>query len=160
MKKELIKLITSKLIKSPAKAKPKAGKLSAKAKKVQECIAASDFGCKKQAVTSLMSIVLGEDISPLKMENMFKPGQVLKIVADSTDHEYATGSFVAVVKNNEDGDEIWVDSGEANDSEDLKYIASIDAILATPAEIKQFISSLSSRTEKQLVFMLTSLTNG
>jgi len=140
--------------------KTRTKKLSKKAEQVKEFVKKSDFGCKKDSVLQLMSIVLGEKLEYVDNMMIFKPGQVRKIVIDTDDagsgHRWKVGQLVVAV-NYSDADESHFSDGTEGNEDDFNYLYDEDHVAATPAEVTAFLKQLKKRTETQLTHLLKAL---
>lgn len=65
--------------------------LSKKARNIVRIIEISDFGCKKQAVTDLMSELLGEKLPCAKSSSSRPPGTVVVPTGNPNSHNYKLG---------------------------------------------------------------------
>lgn len=146
------KTIVTSIIKSAnaVKAKPKTKKLSKKALDIKALIANSDFGCKRNTVSKLMSVVIGENLEESKDHPT--PGTIVRVVANESSHEYDIGQLV-VLGAASDGSENAMDAMDASCEE--YFLHDNDYVLATSfGDIKKFIKDIKDDNFKTMAKFL------
>lgn len=132
------KVLKDYLTRLNSKTPPKAKALSTKAKAVLDTIVEQDFGCNRNKVINLMSVVLGERL-PVPSSNHCLPiGSIVKVLKDADSHNYELDKFAIVVDQR--SNHMMSEDGVVGNH--LPWERKEVWRQATPAEAKAFINRL------------------
>ena len=128
--------IKSWLIQFNKRTEKKATKLSTKAQKVLDVIIEQDFGCNRNKVINLMSVVLGETLAlPQRGGEIPEDGIIVTVLGERDGHQYKVGQTYMVVVDDHMMD---TDGDVKNHIFDYKDTWR----LASQAEVKAFVETM------------------
>jgi len=119
---------------------PATSQVSEKGQKVLDIINKSDFGCQKQNVADIMSIVLGEDLKITTKESIkTEPGILIRNrTGEVKDSDFGDGEVIMIINGSVTATSTYVsDTGIATS---LKYWERVD-----PSEAEAFLANAVER---------------